>query len=194
MRDPDRRAAGNLRILAGSLKGRRLACPSGLVTRPTSGLVRGALFNILAGLLPGAEVLDLYAGTGALGLEALSRGAAHAVLVEGDRQAIGALRKNIESMGAGSRADLVAMDALAYLDRCRSRFDLVLADPPYAEDLTEALLSRIAASEILKEDGVAVLQEASRRPACQGVGPLSLWKSRVYGRTRLSFYLNQQEQ
>lgn len=193
MKKADRRAGGGLRIIAGRFKGKRLACPPGEATKPTSGLVRGALFNIVAGLLPGAEVLDLYAGTGALGLEALSRGAEHAVLVEGDRRAAGALRDNVDSLGAGGQADLVAMDALSYLDRCRSRFDLVLADPPYAEDLTGALLARLEERGVLKGNGVAVVQEPSRRPVCPGHGNLVLWKSRSHGRTRLALYRNQQE-
>lgn len=188
------RGQGGIRIIAGRYRGRRLSCPGGLETRPTGGLVRGALFNMLGGLVEGAQVLELYAGTGALGLEALSRGAEHAVLVEGDRRAVEVLRGNVAALGAGEAADIVAMDCLSYLDRCRSQFDLVLADPPYAEDLTEPLLARMRQRGILSVDGVAVIQEPAQRPLRRGAGTLGLWKSRSHGRTRLALYRNEMEE
>lgn len=177
-----------MRIISGRFRGRKLCCPGGAATRPTGSLVRGAIFNMLGGLVEGEEVLELYAGTGALGLEALSRGASHAVLVEGDRRAAEALRSNVEAMGAGEEVDIVTMDCLSYLARCRSRFGLVLADPPYSEEMTGNLLAKLGGDGIMKDGGVAVIQEPSSRSPNPGGHGLSLWKTRVHGRTRISFY------
>lgn len=156
-------------------------------------MVRGAMFNMLGGLVEGEEVLDLYAGTGALGLEAISRGAAHAVLVEGDRRAAEVLRRNVAAMGAGEDVDIVAMDCLSYLGRCRSRFGLVLADPPYDEELAGGLLSKLGGSGIMKQGAVAVVQEPLSRSPHPGTHGLGLWKTRVHGRTRLSLYRFEEE-
>lgn len=177
-----------MRIISGRYRGRKLSCPTGAATRPTSALVRGAIFNMLGGLVEGEEVLDLYAGTGALGLEALSRGASHIVLVEGDRRVVETLRRNVSSLGAGQEVDIVAMDCPSYLARCRSRFGLVLADPPYAEELAGDLLSRLTDNGILKEGGVLVIQEPSNRSLHPGKGGLHFWKTRTHGRTRVSLY------
>jgi 16S rRNA (guanine(966)-N(2))-methyltransferase RsmD len=188
-----KRADGGIRIIAGTFKGRRLACPEDGNIRPTSSLVRGALFNMLAGKLEGSEVLELYAGTGALGLEALSRGARHVVLVEGDRRTAEFLKRNLVMLGTGCDADLVNMDAVSYLEHCRSRFDLVLADPPYFEDLTQRLLGQIVEKNAIKDDGLVVIQEPSSRPPCHGAGPMKLWRTRQHGRHRLAFYRKAQE-
>jgi 16S rRNA (guanine966-N2)-methyltransferase len=188
LRPAERTAPASMRIISGRYRGRKLCCPGGQVTRPTSAMVRGAIFNMLGGLVDGEEVLDLYAGTGALGLEAISRGASHAVLVEGDRRAAEALRRNVAAMGAGEEVDIVAMDSLSYLARCRSRFGLVLADPPYSEEMSGALLAKLGGGGTMKEGGVAVIQEPSSRSPHPGSQGLRLWKTRVHGRTRISFY------
>ncbi len=177
-----------LRIISGRYRGRKLCCPEGKVTRPTSAVVRGAIFNMLGGLVDGEEVLDLYAGTGALGLEALSRGASHAVLVEGDRRAAEALRRNVAALGVGEQADIVAMDCLSYLHCCRSQFGLVLADPPYDEGMSGVLLEKLDGSRIMKNGGLAVIQTPSSGDPDPGGHRLRLWKTRVHGRTRISLY------
>ncbi len=154
-----------MRVIAGRFGGRRLAAPPGRGTRPTSDRVREALFSIL-GPLDGAVVLDLYAGSGALGLEALSRGAARAVFVERDARAVSALRGNIEALGLGGDAAQVRRaDVLAALKDAHTRhenYSLVLADPPYrhAAGLGESLSAALAP---VLAPGARIVTESDRR-------------------------------
>jgi 16S rRNA (guanine966-N2)-methyltransferase len=132
-----------VRIIAGEWRGRRIQAPPGQGTRPTTDRVREAWMSALAPEIPEARVLDLFAGSGALGLEALSRGAEHATFVESAAPALRALRANLEALGAGERATVVRGDALRFLDGLEpGAFDLALADPPYAQGLAAALVER----------------------------------------------------
>ena len=147
--------------MSGAAKGRRLASPAGEATRPTPNRVREAVFNSLYSLdaIEGARVLDLYAGTGALGIEALSRGAAEAVFVESDPSVAAVLRSNLETTGLADRAAVMVTDAdtaLAGLAREGRRFDLALIDPPYAFDAWPDLLSRVPAEFVVVESDRAV--------------------------------------
>ncbi len=134
---------GELRIVAGRWGRRRLKAPRGDAMRPTSERVREAWLNVLAPELPGARVLDLFAGSGALGLEALSRGAAHATFVESDRRVLDCLRANVAALEAGERATVVARDVFRYIDGLEAdAFDLAMADPPYSRGLAKRLVDR----------------------------------------------------
>lgn len=141
-----------MRIVAGTARGRRLAVPAGDHTRPTADRVREAMFNSLfsLGAIEGMAVLDLFAGSGALGLEALSRGAATCTFVETDRRALNALRENIESLGFDSQADVVAADGPTVL-RGRPAADLVLLDPPYGFEAWDDLLGDVADAVVVIE-------------------------------------------
>ena len=167
-------------ICGGRLRGVHLAVPPGLSTRPTRSRVREALFSIVAGRLPGARVLDLYAGSGALGLEALSRGAAHATFVERDPRALDCLRRNIAACRlAPEQHALLVTDAQALA--ATQAFDIVLADPPFAlrDPLPPALLQPGA----LTADGLLVLEQPGARIAPLRLGTLALRDSRPYGTT-----------
>src|SRR5258708_2112787 len=131
-----------MRVVAGLVGGRRLRVPPGRGTRPTSDLVRGAMFNSLTSfdLIDGAAVADLFAGSGALGIEALSRGAASAVFVERDRQAIATIRGNLTDLGLADRATVVMADALVWAGRALA-IDVALVDPPYGFERWEQLLT-----------------------------------------------------
>lgn len=132
-----------MRIIAGEWRGRRIAAPPGRGTRPTTDRVREAWMSAVSGEVPGARVLDLFAGSGALGLEALSRGAERATFVENGAPALRALRENLETLGARARAEVVRADALKFVAGLEPRaFDLAFADPPYGEGLAEALALR----------------------------------------------------
>ena len=147
-----------MRIVAGEWRGRRLVAPPGRTTRPTSDRVREAVFNIL-GPLDGERVLDLYAGSGALGLEALSRGAGEATLVERDRAALTALRANVEALGAD--ASVIAGDVAAFLDSAAGaggHYDLVFLDPPYRSGVGREL-----SLEPVLAPGARVIVESDRR-------------------------------
>jgi len=154
-----------VRVVAGELRGRRLAPPKGSTTRPTSDRVREATFNALGslGVVAGARVLDLFAGSGALGIEALSRGAASATFVERDRAALAALRANLDACGLGAgRATVVVGDALALLasGRLAGPWDLALLDPPYAFDAWDELLLALDADVAVCEAGAEIAPPA----------------------------------
>jgi 16S rRNA (guanine(966)-N(2))-methyltransferase RsmD len=174
-----------VRIIAGTHRGSRLVTPKGLDTRPTGDRVREAAFNLI-GPLDGATVLDLFAGSGAMGLEALSRGAERAVFVESDRAATRAIEQNLDRLRL--RGTVLLQDALKALQteaRAGRRYDLVLVDPPYEmyADLQPAL-ARILPL-VLADDGLLVVETDAR---VQPELPLELRTSRKYGRARLSVY------
>lgn len=154
-----------MRIVAGTLRGRPIAAPDGSATRPTSDRVREAVFNILAHgtenfTLEGCRVLDLFAGTGALGLEAVSRGAASCLFVEEDATARGVIRRNIEAFGLTGRTHIYRRDATRMGEALpRERFGLVFADPPYGKGLGEKALEAVASGGWLDEGAIAVLEE-----------------------------------
>ena len=147
-----------LRIIAGEARGRRLSTPEGIDVRPSTSRVREAVFNSLhsQGCLEGASVLDLFAGSGALGLEAVSRGAASATFVESAPRALAALKANIEATGFGDRCRVVPGDVLVELPRLGSEFDVALCDPPYGFDAWLDLLSGLPVGIVVVESDRAV--------------------------------------
>ena len=174
-----------MRIIAGSRKGHTIQAPPGPSTRPTSDRVRENVFNIVAPWVEEAEVLDLFAGSGAMGLEALSRGAARAVFVESDRQACRAIDANLEKLRLVG-AEVACRDVGGFLALERRTFDLVFCDPPYADlDKVESLLARHV-PRLLADDGLLVLETSSRDPEPEL--PLALRTTRRYGSTRISLY------
>lgn len=190
-----------MRIIAGEFRGRRLAAVRGRV-RPTSDQVREAVFNILGPAVLGARVLDLFAGTGALALEALSRGAAQAVLVEDHKSALLLLRRNVEALGLKERVLVLALNVQAAIKKLAGQgetFDLVFLDPPYGKGLAAATLMRLAAAG-LPAAGCRVVAEHSRREDLPPtIGLLNLAETRRYGDTQVAFYevrpsLQEQEQ
>ena len=179
------RLPGKVRIVAGSRRGRRLAVAAGTTVRPTAAKVREAVFSAL-GPVDGLLVLDLFAGTGAMGLEALSRGASRCVFVEYDVAVAGVLKENIWALGCESVSDVLVMSyvaALANLARGAARFDLLFVDPPYrmlAE--VEVTLTPLLPS-LLSEDGVVVIEGDKSSPVDIGSTPVF---DRVYGDTRVT--------
>jgi 16S rRNA (guanine966-N2)-methyltransferase len=182
-----------MRIVAGRHRGRRLLAPPGETVRPTSDRAREALFNIVShGKFAGAgvpfaqkAVLDAFAGTGALGLEALSRGAAGAVFIEQDREALAILRKNIEALGEGARARVVPGDATRP-PRATSACAVVFLDPPYRSGFADPALAALAAAGWLAPDALAVVELAAREDFTLPAG-FTLLEERVYGAARLVF-------
>jgi 16S rRNA (guanine966-N2)-methyltransferase len=182
-----------MRIIAGSARGARLDVAAESATRPFLALARGALFNSLLGRLEGARVLDLYAGSGALGLEALSRGARSAVFVERDRKAVAALRNNIARCGFATAARIVAGDVLSVLERLDAVFDAVFIDPPFPdpaewdENGDGAILGRLLAPR-LAEGGIAVLRIEGGRVSPPAWNGMAVVRDGVYGRSRVCLY------
>ena len=178
-----------LRIIAGELGGRRIQVPRGLTTRPTSERVREALFSILAERAAPPRVLDAYAGTGALGFEALSRGAGEVVFVEADGRAVRGLRENATRLGVTGRCTILEGPALELVraGRLRGPFPLILADPPYSGDEARQFLAQ--ASRLLPAAGLLVLERAVDDPEDEVEPPrLRLLRTARYGRARLEFY------
>jgi 16S rRNA (guanine(966)-N(2))-methyltransferase RsmD len=175
-----------MRVIAGEFKGQQLMAPKGWKVRPTSERVREAVFSTLADRIEGAVVLDLYCGTGALGIEALSRGAARATLVDRDtRPALG----NVAHLGIADRVDLIRADAGAWLAAATSqapRYDLVFVDAPYklADLVAEQLDTHLPG--VLAVDGRAVVESGARRPL--GIDSLERLRQRRYGAADVSIY------
>jgi 16S rRNA (guanine966-N2)-methyltransferase len=171
-----------LRVVAGTYKGRRLAAPRGTRTRPTADRVREALFSML-GDVGGARVLDLYAGSGALGIEALSRGAESAVFVERDAQAVAAIERNLAAIGV--EATVLREDVLRFLGRADGTWDLVFCDPPYdsASRLAGPLAERLPA--LIAEEARIVTESDKRNPLQL---PFPLLVERAYGDTRIAIH------
>jgi 16S rRNA (guanine966-N2)-methyltransferase len=182
-----------VRIVAGKHRGRRLLAPPGATVRPTSDRAREALFNILSHgqlateVIPfaGAAVLDAFAGTGALGLEALSRGAAEAGFIEQDPEALATLRQNIAALGEGGRARIVSGDATRP-PRAPSAYALVFLDPPYRSGLAVTALTALDAAGWLMPDALAIVELAAREHLALPAG-FNLLDERVYGATQLLF-------
>lgn len=176
-----------MRVIAGRAKGRRLKSPPGPGVRPMTDRVREAVFSSLAAEVPGARVLDLYAGTGSLGLEALSRGAASAVFVERDRSVLETLRSNIDRVGLGGRASGAEADRFLAGASPRDAYDLVFFDPPYRlpDDAAEGALA--AAGRLLAPGGALVAHRRSGGPVPQAEG-LTLEDDRTYGSARILRY------
>ena len=179
-----------MRIGGGNTKGRRLQTVPGRQVRPTSGRVRQALFNTLREWVPGSIFVDMFAGTGSVGLEALSQGARHVYFVENDRRALLALRANISRCGAESRATVVATALPQALHRlpAAQQVDVLFLDPPYASKLAEATLSTLPAHDLLTAHGLIVWQHAVRREPLT-LPSYTLWQSKRYGNTQLSFLM-----
>jgi len=181
-----------MRVIAGADRGRRLRAPRGLRTRPTADRVRETLFDILGPAVAGQRVLDLFAGTGAVGIEALSRGATRAVFLERGREALGALRANLAALGIPrARARVVAGDILSALPRVartEEPFDLVFVDPPYASRLARGALEALAESPLLFSGTRVVVQHSVRTELPPRVGALVAERTRRVGDTALTFF------
>jgi 16S rRNA (guanine966-N2)-methyltransferase len=168
-----------MRIIAGSRRGHRIAAPKGRDTRPTSDRVRENAYNLI-GPVDGASVLDLFAGSGAMGLEALSRGAASAVFVESDRDACRTINANLEKLGLD--ATVLCQDAFRAIAQERRTFDLILCDPPYGVDAAGLPFARL-----LTDDGLLVYESSGRADPPELPG-LALRTSRKYGSARLTLF------
>jgi 16S rRNA (guanine966-N2)-methyltransferase len=179
-----------MRVIAGELGGRRLKAPRGLETRPTSDRVREALFMSLEPLA-GLRIADLFAGSGALGIEALSRGAAHVEFVESSGSALRALRENLESLGLAGRARVWRVrwpNRSAALSDALRACDLVLADPPYGRGAVAAVLRELGAPGRLRGGARVVVEHHGKDEVPERDGALALERARSYGETRLSWY------
>jgi len=189
---------GTLRIIAGAVGGIRLAYPKEIRIRPTADRVREAIFNILLDRVQDARVLDLFAGTGAFGIEALSRGAAECTFVENHRACIASIRENLRKTGFAERARLIAASAFAFPGeraRIQQPFDLIFIDPPYhlSQDCAPSskiaqLVARLSGPALLAPGGIIILEHASNANVPDELGPAKCVDHRQYGSTGVSFF------
>lgn len=175
-----------MRVISGTARGRRLKELQGMETRPTTDKVKESLFNIIQFELAGRRVLDLFGGTGQLGIEALSRGAAHCTLVDQRSQAAALIRENLRLTGLWEQARVVQGEALSFLTSCREQFDVIFLDPPYHSGLLEESLAAIVRFDILREHGIIVC-ESAREKVLPALEPPYYWgKDYRYGKIKLT--------
>jgi len=182
-----------MRIIAGSLRGKKIKSLPGLATRPLLGRIRKSLFDILGDKVAGAFFLDLYAGSGSVGIEALSRGARHVLFVEKEAQLTRLIRENLRRCGLEEKAEVLEMDVLNFKKEegksfLPEQFDLIFAGPPYKLNLVRDTLEKIAKLRLLGKKGWVICQHHFKEKVPEKKGFLSLFRKERYGKTILSFY------
>ena len=177
-----------MRVITGKARGVNLKTPEGLQTRPTTDRVKEAIFSIIHFDIPGAKVLDLFGGTGQLGIEALSRGAERAVFVDAGEKACALIRENLKRTKLEGQATVVRADYLEYLSRCREKFDIVLLDPPYAEVFLENAIKKLTEIDILQSGAIIVTERPLDKELPWEFSGFSRSKDYKYGRTLITLY------
>jgi 16S rRNA (guanine966-N2)-methyltransferase len=180
-----------LRIIGGEKKGKKLLSVKGMKTRPTTDRMREALFNILSARIADSNVLDLFAGTGALGIEALSRGASSAIFVDKDGDALSVIEKNIQSCGFEDRSKIFRCNILVNLKCLRTvarPFDIVFMDPPYEKDCVCKSLVNLKKSSALQKGSIIIVEHSLKEPVPEDLFGFEIFDQRRYGRTLFSFF------
>ena len=177
-----------MRVISGKARGVNLMTPKGDKTRPTADRVKEALFSIIQFDLPGAKVLDLFGGTGQLGIEALSRGAKHATFVDHQEDACRLIKENLKRAKLESDGTVIRSDYLQYLNRCKDKFDIIILDPPYAEVFLENALKVITEIDILQSGGIIIAERPlGKELPCDFAG-FTRSKDYKYGQILLTLY------
>lgn len=176
-----------MRIISGKHRGRKLLEFEGMNVRPTTDRVKEAIFNLIQNSVTDAEVLDMFCGSGALSLEALSRGAAFAVCIDKDKRSVDIITKNVQTLNYTDKCDILNTDCMVYIKQCSRKFDIVFLDPPYNKGFIEPTLNDLVKYDILDKGGIIVL-ESDDTDFCGDVDGLSILKHRKYGRTHVTVY------
>ena len=177
-----------MRVITGKARGIQLQTPEGMLTRPTADRVKEALFSIINFDVPGAKVLDLVGGTGQLGIEALSRGAASAVFVDAREESCKLIRENLKRTKLESDAKVIRSDYLDYLKRCREQYNIIFLDPPYAEVFLENAIKKITEIDILQSDGIIVAERPLGKELPWEFEGYTRSKDYKYGKVLLTIY------
>ncbi|HFH2072358.1 TPA: 16S rRNA (guanine(966)-N(2))-methyltransferase RsmD [Streptococcus pneumoniae] len=178
-----------MKIVSGIYGGRPLKTLEGKTTRPTSDKVRGAIFNMIGPYFEGGRVLDLYAGSGGLSIEAVSRGMSSAVLVERDRKAQTIVAENIQITKEIGKFQLLKMDAERALEQISGEFDLVFLDPPYTKEQIVADIEKMAERELFSEDVMVVCETDKAVELPEEIACLGIWKEKIYGISKVTVYV-----
>ena len=179
-----------MRVITGAARGRRLKTPEGMDIRPTTDNVKESVFNILQFDIEGRRVLDLFAGTGQLGIECLSRGAASAVFVDQSRDAVNIVRENLRSCGL--TATVLQQEALSFLDGC-GKFDLVFVDPPYDSELYGKVLDKINSVDLLSDGGIIMCESRREKALPDMRPPYKKGREYRYGKVKLCVYTKEND-
>ncbi len=177
-----------MRVISGSARGKHLGELAGMETRPTTDRVKEGLFNAIQFQVPGATVLDLFAGTGQLGIECLSRGAKRAVFIDQRREAVALIRKNLAMTRLQERGEVLLRESLSYLTSCREQFDLIFLDPPYDTDLLKNALGKIADIDILSKDGIIICESRLEKELPAQLSRLVRAKEYRYGKIKVTTF------
>ena len=177
-----------MRVITGKARGVQLKTPDGMLTRPTADRVKEACFSIINFDIPGAKVLDLFGGTGQLGIEALSRGAKSAVFVDAREEACKLIRENLKRTKLEQDAKVIRSDYLDYLKRCREQYNIIFLDPPYAEVFLENALKRITEIDILQTDGIIVTERPLEKELHWEFEGFTRSRDYKYGKTLITIY------
>ena len=177
-----------MRVISGTARGRRLKELPGLDTRPTTDKVKESIFNVIQVDIEGRKVLDLFGGTGQMGIEALSRGAQHVTFVDNASAAAGIIRQNLETTGFTSSARVVQSDWRAFLSSCREKFHLIFLDPPYKGTMLENALETVAAIDILSEHGIIVCESPLDKELPDLAAPYVKGREYRYGKIKVTLY------
>ena len=177
-----------MRVVSGTARGVALKTPDGMRTRPTADRVKEAMFSIIHFDLPGARILDLFGGTGQLGIEGLSRGAAYAVFTDESSSACELIRENLRRTQLASKAQVLRSDYAAYLRSCTEKFDIIILDPPYAEVFLENSLKIISEIDILQSGGIIVAEHPLDKPFLVEIEGFDRSKDYKYGKTLLTVF------
>ena len=175
-----------MRVITGSARGRKLLTLPGDDVRPTTDKVKESVFNIIQFAVPGSSFLDLFAGSGQIGIEALSRGASKATFVDSGKASIEIIKKNLASTGLGEKSSVIQLDSLVFLGRCGEKFDIVYLDPPYGTGLLQGALQRL--NPLLSENGIVLCESPSDETLDDSFGSLRKEKEYHYGKLKLTKY------
>ena len=182
-----------MRVITGTARGRRLKELQGMETRPTTGRVKEAMFSIIQFEIEGRRVLDLFAGTGQLGIEALSRGAARADFVDQRRDAAALVRENLELCRLSEQGVVHCADAFAFLAAVRERYDLVFLDPPYGTGLLKRALEEIWRFDILRDHGIIICESPVGEETAAPTAPYTLYRTYRYGKIQVAVYRREED-
>ncbi len=180
-----------MRVISGKARGLKLNTPKNEDVRPTTDRVKESLFNIINGYIIDGEVLDLFAGTGSLGIECLSRGANKCVFVDVSKTSIDIVKSNIKKARVEDNAEILNIDYKSAIDKVKNKtykFDIIFMDPPYYENMFIDALKKIDGSDILKDDGIIVVEHDTKQEFPESIGNLIKDRSKKYGNTTLTFY------
>ena len=181
-----------MRVITGKCRGKKLTALEGLDTRPTTDMVKEAIFSVIQFDLQGASVLDLFAGSGQMGIEALSRGAARATFIDADNRALSCIKQNIKACGFTEQTTVLKSDAVSFLQRTGERFDIAFLDPPYRHGILPQILPILA--EKMQKNGIIVCEHEPECKLSERILNFDLQKQKKYGKIIISVYRNLSEE